>query len=207
MVNFFRWPDIELGSYVLRSKQLPCEEYCFMHIPEALQPLWLQHTFFPIQQQSNAVTLQIGDTNYGVHQTTFWQHLKIVMRRSSLLANLSLYDNLLLPALYHDYSVSDEKIQDVITQLDLHESIHQQAAERSDDLHAYIALGQCLLYPPKMIVIQDVCTSLSVDNQECFYDLLQMVLKQTGAGLCYVSSSQNVGLPIHFPHDLMLEQL
>ncbi|MDQ6962996.1 MAG: hypothetical protein Q9M28_10820 [Mariprofundaceae bacterium] len=204
MVNHVCWSDIHMKPYVLRAAQVACEEYCFLHIPEAQQLAWLHQMFFP-EQGSECVYLKLGTRSYSVTNPCFWQHIKMMMGCGSLMANLSLYDNLLLPSLYHGYDVSSEKVQEVIYMLDLKDSCYEQAGERHAEMHARITLGQCLLHPPKMIVIQDICTSLSVLKKDLFYELLQMTLDETGAGLCYVSSSESVSLPIHFPHYLMLE--
>lgn len=206
MGNDLFWSEIEMMPYVLRAAQISCDEYCFLHIPENQQVAWLHQMFFP-QQGEACVHLTVADTRYGVDQTAFWQHLKLIMGCGSLIANLSLYDNLLLPSLYHSRYMPKDQVQAVINVLELQDVIHEQAGEQHDEMHARIALGQCLLQPPKMIVIQDICTSLSVAKQDVFYALLQMTLDETGAGLCYVSSSESVALPIHFPHYLMLEPI
>jgi len=176
MVNHLSWPDIHMNQYVLPSAQLACTDDAFMHIPEALQLTWLTHMFLPITLQNNAARLHMNGMTYTVEQPHFWQHIKLIMCRGGLLANLSLYDNLLLPSLYHNYSISSERVTQVIKIMALEHDIHQQAAERNDELHARISLGQCLLFPPKMIIIQDICTSLSMANKAFFYDLLASTL-------------------------------
>lgn len=204
-MNGLSWPSIKLNHWVLKHTQLSWHDHCFIHIPESIQKSWLQHLFFPTTHTQPTLILHLQQQTYGVHHPVFWQHIKVIMCHDGLLANLTLYDNLLLPALYHQHPISNKQVKEVITLLDLTEQIHQQAAERDNELHARIALGQCLLYPPKMIVIQDICTSLSPKNKHCFYDLLHIVLQRTGAGLCYISSSEHVSFPVHFSHQLRLE--
>ncbi len=117
----------------------------------------------------------------------------VIMNGHSLLANLTIKENIMLPFLYH-FNSSDrydieKRLQQAAGMFGLDEILYQQAGMRSPLIHGLVALCRAALQQAQFIILQQPCVSMDVREAETFSVLAKETITTLDAGMLYLTTS------------------
>lgn len=139
------------------------------------------------------------------------QHIGMIFQQFNLIPWLSVRDNI---AVAHYFSKSadarqevlDEKILELLTQLQLPESIiKRKTAELSIGQQQRVAIARALVNNPEIIIADEPTSSLDADARDSFIQLLFKLVESNNSTLVFVSHDRH--LASHFSELVDLQEL
>jgi len=201
------WNDLTLCRATLPNDHVKRGERVHCIMPEAAQKELLEMLFLcPLSQgcmESKTLWITQGERTLHAGGDEFCQHIACMLQHRGLLANLTLKENLLLPALYSDQKDvlqrAEQALPYVADFLDMQDKLHEKAGERPPYVHALMSLGHCLLKKPAIVVAQHMYTGMEEEYAKKFRRKMLRALKVWNPGVLYLSRSHVAQLT--FPFD------
>ena len=201
------WKDVTLCRAMLPSGHVMRGERVQLIMPEAAQRELLNKLFLCLLSHRYTASTHLwithGDKTLTAGSADFCQHIACMLRQRGLLANLTLKENLLLPALYSDrkepLQQAEKALPYVADFLGLGDKLNEKAGERSPYMHALISLGHCLLKKPSIVVAQQIHVGMTEEHAEKFQRKMVRALTIWNPAVLYLSSSlwEPEQLPFH----------
>jgi len=206
------WKDLSLCRATLPNDHVTKGERVHCVIPEAAQKELLNMLFLcPLSQSrigSEHIWVTQGERIIHAGSDEFCQHVACMLQQRGLLANLTLKENLLLPALYSDQKDvlqrAEQALPYVADFLDMQDKLHEKAGERPPYVHALMSLGHCLLKKPAIVVSQHMHLGMEDEYAKKFQRKMLRALKVWNPGVLYLSRSRTaqVNMPFDRTHVL-----
>lgn len=124
----------------------------------------------------------------------FTRKVGCVLHQRSMLANLSLRENILLPFLYRgpesELQRAEGELPGIAERLDIKARLDEQAGERSAYMHGVVALARAWLLRPDFIVAQDPHSGMQPHREALFRRHFCELIEALQAGVLYLTASQ-----------------
>jgi putative ABC transport system ATP-binding protein len=128
------------------------------------------------------------------------EHIGYVFQQFNLIPYLSAYDNIALPCRLDARRRArlgkvtlDAAINDVASQLDIVDLLHQQATALSVGQQQRVAAARALLAAPELVICDEPTSSLDTDRRDAFLALLASSVERAHATLLFVSHDASLG--------------
>jgi len=196
------WRPMQLLDIAMPSGCVLSGEKRRLVIPRRYQLEWLKQ----MNAASGAVWLQTATEKLSGDSEAFARRVACMLHQRSALANLSLRENIMLPFLYagrdDETARAAAALPGIAARLEIADKLEEQAGERSGYMHGLIALGRTMLMQPEFIVVQDAHAGMQPHRQETFRKLFCEVVDALGAGVLYLSASEQDGSGLDFCQSL-----
>jgi len=197
------WRSMQLLDIAIPSGCVHLGEKRRLVMPRRYQLEWLKQ----MNSQAGAVWLQSAGEELGGGSEVFAHRVACMLHQRSALANLSLRENIMLPFLYagRDDGIAraTAALPGIAEKLEIADKLDEQAGERSGYMHGLIALGRTMLMQPDFIVVQDAHAGMPPHRQDTFRRLFCEVVDALGAGVLYLSASEQDGSGLDFCQSLV----
>jgi len=205
------WKTMRLLDADVLAGDVARGEILRLVMPRRYQLAWLQlmvGTVHEQPQQDAPIWLETPEMTVGIGSSVFSRHVAYLLHQHGALANLSLRENLLLPFLYggmaDEIARANDLLPEVADWLDIGDMLDEQVGERSSYTHTLISLGRAVLVQADILLVQDAHVGMQTHQLQRLRALFGEALQRLGAGVLYLSSSEQDGLGIDFCRSLTL---
>jgi len=117
----------------------------------------------------------------------------VMLPQAPAIFNGTVKDNLLIGLKFSEKpTVSDEKLQEILSMVHLNKALHESADKLSGGEKQRLALGRVILLEPEVFLLDEPSSSLDEDTEELIIGKLINYTREKGKSLVMVTHSRKV---------------
>lgn len=124
-----------------------------------------------------------------------------IMQGTSLLSNLSVYDNIVFPLAITKQKISYELVQDIINKLELNNLVHAFPKELSGGEYRRVTVARTIVSNPQIILADEPTSNLDEKNANIIRNIFE-VLFLSGTGILVATHDMKFIEKQHIIHNI-----